>query len=469
MRRRLFDQRGWLWLTLSGATVSAAVFAVWEVIQQNYFRHLEYSALHYLYITRGIALAAFLAAWAAGIVLAHRHSYIARLRRSEMKYRQLIEEARDAIVVVDRQGFVQEWNPQASQFFGFTRDEVMGRHLPTLPPGTQEDFVGLLERLAAGCEASALKYATQRLTKHGDVVDVSLSLSPLQDARGEVTTFLETSCDIRACAQLVRKMQQVEKMSAMGQLAAGVAHQLNTPIGSALLRAQMLEEDVQNPEQREELQFIQRQLCYGKEIVESLLRFSRPSGEVKRTERLNPILQGVLNMIEPTVRNKKVRLMPDLHATDAALVYVGRNELEQVFVNLCDNALDAMLHGGELTMTTHMEQERFVVIDVCDTGTGIPHARLARIFEPFYTTKEPGKGTGLGLAICRRIIDEAGGTIEATSKIGQGTTFTIRLPLAGRMPEAEPSDPAPRGASTTSMILTMLNTRKDRDDRTTAP
>ena len=194
------------------------------------------------------------------------------------------------------------------------------------------------------------------------------------------------------------------------------------------------------------MQFIQRQLCYGKEIVESLLRFSRPSREIKRTERLNPVLQGVLNMMEPTVRHKNVQLVHDLRATDAALVYAGRNELEQVLVNLCDNALDAMPQGGELTMSTQVQQERSIMIHVHDTGTGIPQARMPRIFEPFYTTKEPGKGTGLGLAICRRIIGEAGGTIEATSELGQGTTFTIRLPLAGLAHEALPTAPPAIGA-----------------------
>jgi signal transduction histidine kinase len=162
-----------------------------------------------------------------------------------------------------------------------------------------------------GGEVADVKYASQRLTKQGEVVDVSLSLFPLRDERGEVTTVVETGCDIRGCAQLVRKMQQVEKMSAMGQLATGVAHQLNTPLGSALLRAQMLEEDVKNPEQLEDLQFIQRQLCYGKDIVESLLRFSRPARALKRTEPLKPILEGVLSMIEPTVRSQTVSVAPD--------------------------------------------------------------------------------------------------------------------------------------------------------------
>jgi two-component system NtrC family sensor kinase len=228
----------------------------------------------------------------------------------------------------------------------------------------------------------------------------------------------------------------------------------------------MLEEDIHDPEQREDLQFIQRQLCYGKEIVESLLHFSRPAREIKHTERLNPILQGVLNLIESTVRKSKVRLQHRLCATEAAMVYVGRNELEQVFMNLCDNALDAMPQGGELTMSTHLQQ-RSIAIHVHDTGTGIPQARLPRIFEPFYTTKEPGKGTGLGLAICRRIIEEAGGTIEVTSVVGHGTTFTIRLPLAGMASEASPSAAVSQRVSPHDLVVS-APARKDTNDGATA-
>jgi two-component system NtrC family sensor kinase len=447
MPRRLLAHKTWLWIIFGGVTISASAFGAWEVLERHYFQEVDERTLRYLYVTHGIALACGLAAWAACIVAAHSRTGVAQARQAETQYRTLIEEARDATVVVDRQAIVQEWNAQAAQLFGFTRDEAIGRPLPTLPHGAQKDFLDLLDRLASGGEASALKYASPRLTKHGEVVDVSLSLLPLKDKRGEVTTFLETSCDIRVCAQLVRKMQQVEKMSAMGQLAAGVAHQLNTPLGSALLRAQMLEEDLQDPEQREDVQFIQRQLRYGKEIVESLLRFSRPSREVKRVERLNPVLQGVLAMMAPTARHKKVQMAHDLCATEAALVYVGRNELEQVLVNLCDNALDAMPLGGELTLRTQVLPAHAVLIQVHDTGTGMPQACLARIFEPFYTTKAPGRGTGLGLAICRRIIDEVGGTLEVSSALGQGTTFTIRLPLAGMALEAQPGASPPESAS----------------------
>ncbi len=424
----------WVCLALSGATVAAVVFAVWELLQRNYFQDLDYRTLHYLYITRGIALAFFLAGWAACIIMAYRHAVLDRLRRSEMEYRQLIEDAHDAIVVFDPQGVVREWNPQASRLFGYAREEVMGRPLPTLSPGAHAGFFDFLGRLVDGCEEFGLKYAGQRVTRGGEALDVSLSLFPLRDGQGRVTAFMETSCDIRSCAQLVRKLQQVEKMSSMGQLAAGVAHQLNTPLASALLRAQMLEEDVPNPDHVEDLRFIQRQLRYGKEIVEGLLRFSRPSREAKRQELVNPILHGVLAMLDPSVRGAGVRVVFDVAGTESARVYVGRNELEQVFFNLCSNALDAMPQGGTLTIASRMLQDRLVEVHVRDTGTGIPKARLPRIFEPFYTTKEPGKGTGLGLAICWRIIEEAGGSIDVSSEVGQGTTFSIRLPLAAMVP-----------------------------------
>jgi len=424
----------WVWVVLSATTIAAGVFALWELIQQQYFQDLDARTLHSLYITRGLALALLLVAWAACVVLTQRRAGLERWRSSERRYRQLIAEARDAMVVLDPQGLVREWNPQAARLFGYAREEVIGRPLPTLPADTQGRLFDFLDRLVDGREEAGLKYAAQRVSRGGEVLDVSLSLLPLRDAQGRVTAFLETSCDIRACAQLMRKLQQVEKMSSMGQLAAGVAHQLNTPLAAALLRTQMLEEDIQGPEQVEELRFIERQLRYGKEIVEGLLRFSRPSRERKRPEALNPVLQGVLAMLEPSLRAAAVRVRRDLEATEGARVYVGRNELEQVFFNLCSNALDAMPQGGELTLHTRMLQGRLVEVQVRDTGVGIPQDRLSRIFEPFYTTKEPGKGTGLGLAICWRIIEEAGGAIDVASDVGQGTTFSMRLPLIGTGP-----------------------------------
>ena len=421
----------WLktWMVLSSASAAAAIFTIWEVLQRRYLPDLDPRAVRYLYVTRGIALAFFLAAWSACLVLVRRRSVMARLRGSESRYRRVIEGALDAIVVLDPRGMVLEWNPQAVRLFGYTRREVIGRPLPTLPPDTREAFFRQLERLANGDEASSVKCAAQKLTRHGEVLDVSVSLLPLRDAQGRTTAFLETSCDIRACNQLVCKLQQVAKMSSMGQLAAGVAHQLNTPLASALLRAQMLEEDTQDAEQVEDLRFIQRQLRYGKEIVEGLLRFGQPAREMKRAEPLNPILHGVLAMLGPSAHGLGVHVTFDIEATEGALIYMGRNELEQVCFNLVSNALDAMPRGGELTVATRLVQGGWVEVIFRDSGVGIPNDRLPRIFEPFYTTKEPGKGTGLGLAICWRILEEAGGSIDVSSELGKGTTFSVRLPI----------------------------------------
>jgi len=419
------------WIGLSVVAAAAVVFAVWQAIKLHPLQWPDYRSLHDLYTTYGIALAVLFIVLASGHMRARRRAYIAQLRQAERRYRGLIEGARDAIVVFDRHGTILEWNPQAARLFGFDRDEVIGRPLPTLREDARPEFIERLAQLVEGRdEESAFKYADQRVTKHGEALAVSLSIFPLRDEAGHVTAFVETCCDIRSCAQLIRQVQELEKMSSMGQLAAGVAHQLNTPLGSALLRAQMLEEDLSDAEQVEDLRFIQRQLRYGKEIVESLLRFARRSGESKRAEPLNAIVHEVLAMMEPNFRRVNVHVRVELTDTEDALVYIARNELEQVFFNLVSNALDAMPQGGEITITTQMLSNKRVGVRFRDTGIGIPPARLTRIFEPFYTTKEPGKGTGLGLAICQRIIKEAGGSIEVASEVGRGTTFTIWLPRA---------------------------------------
>jgi PAS domain-containing protein len=144
MQRKLVNPGSWLWIALSSATVSAAVFAVREVMRQYYFQISASQTFHHLSNTLDLVMAFVLATLATGIVI-HQRTAIIRVRLWATKHCRWLEEARDAIVVVDRQGHVQEWNPQAVRFFGFTRDEVLGRPLPTLPRGTQKDFLCLLE------------------------------------------------------------------------------------------------------------------------------------------------------------------------------------------------------------------------------------------------------------------------------------------------------------------------------------
>ncbi|MBI3329935.1 MAG: PAS domain S-box protein, partial [Nitrospinae bacterium] len=187
----------WVWVVLSGVTLAASVFAIWELLERRYFPDLDARPFQNLSLTRGIGLAVILVAWAVCIIMAQRRSGLAHLRRSEQKYHQLIEDAHDAIVMFTPQGIVLEWNPQAARLFGYARSEVIGHPLPTLATDGHARFFDFLQGLVDGREESGLKYAGQRVTKGGEALDVSLSLFPLRDAPGKVIAFMETSCDIR--------------------------------------------------------------------------------------------------------------------------------------------------------------------------------------------------------------------------------------------------------------------------------
>jgi two-component system NtrC family sensor kinase len=231
-----------------------------------------------------------------------------------------------------------------------------------------------------------------------------------------------------------RQLLQASKLASVGELAGGVAHQINNPAGIILMRASRLAQEVGqhrlSDEAREDVQVIQRQVEKIHSIVSALVKFSRQMPTELRPTDLNTVVRRAVALVEDLARNRGVKVVLDLQ--ELPQVAADGAQLEQVLINLVNNALDAMPDGGELTFATHRGskaggQER-VALAVADTGSGIPPEHLPRLFDPFFTTKEVGKGTGLGLAISYGIVQEHGGTIEVESESGKGSRFTLCLP-----------------------------------------
>jgi signal transduction histidine kinase len=237
--------------------------------------------------------------------------------------------------------------------------------------------------------------------------------------------------DVTERVALERQVQQTEKMVAVGLLAAGVAHEVNTPLTgissyTQLLRAQMDPKDARI----EWLDKIEKQTFRGAKIVSNLLNFARAGGSDDASIDLSRVVADVLSLVEHQLDKSKVRVVKEL-AADLPTVLGSENKVQQVLFNLILNARDAMPAGGWLTLKTFVEG-RDVVVEVSDTGEGIPEADLPRIFDPFFTTKEVGLGTGLGLAVSYGIVQEHGGSIQASSSKGQGSRFEVRLPIERR-------------------------------------
>ncbi len=234
-----------------------------------------------------------------------------------------------------------------------------------------------------------------------------------------------------------------EKMSALGQLAAGVAHEINNPLGIILGFAQAAAKRIPESDPLAlPVRSIEREAKRCKGLVRSLLTFSRRNQPMMESCDLNEVVSGILGVVEAQARLRSVEVVREFGILGPLLG--DRSQLEQVVVNLCNNAMDAMPQGGKISVRTrsaYANGRPEAVLDVEDTGEGIPEEIRDKIFNPFFTTKEVGKGTGLGLSLVYEIVQKHKGTIQVRSEVGRGTTFVVRLPCGGGGPDPDRAGP----------------------------
>ncbi|HLO25161.1 MAG TPA: HAMP domain-containing sensor histidine kinase [Geobacteraceae bacterium] len=227
---------------------------------------------------------------------------------------------------------------------------------------------------------------------------------------------------------VLEQLAHNEKMAELGHLAAGVIHEVNTPLSVIVSAAQMILREGDIPDfVREMVERIDMEAQRLSQYTRGVLSFARTGAEAEAEADVNQVLQEVMAFLRYEARKRSITVIEELDY-DVLLVAADNNRLKQIFINLIMNACQAMDQGGALHVRTTMPDDRSVRIEIADTGKGIPPERLDRIFEPFYTTKKPGEGTGLGLYIVRKMVELMGGRIEVKSSVGEGTTFTIMLP-----------------------------------------
>jgi signal transduction histidine kinase len=258
---------------------------------------------------------------------------------------------------------------------------------------------------------------------------VNVGATPLRDSHAAVVGSIVIVEDISTRVQLEEQLQISEKMASIGLLAAGVAHEVNTPLtGISSFTQMLLESAPPGDPTTQVLEKIERQTFRAAKIVNGLLNLARPAQVDSGPCDVNAVVNDVLSLLEHQFRTGSIQVRKEL-SSHPPLVQGIEHKLQQVFLNLFLNARDAMPKGGWLTIVTRAERDG-AVVEIADTGSGIPAEQLSRIYDPFFTTKEIGKGTGLGLSITYGIVQEHGGTITCDSQVGQGTRFSIRLPLA---------------------------------------
>jgi PAS domain S-box-containing protein len=343
-------------------------------------------------------------------------------------YSEYILESMDSgIVVTDLDGTVMRWNRALEGLYGRARAEALGRRLEEVFPETFVDAVRSIIGPSRPGEDVAHIYKLHLPTPEGRALMVNVSAAPFHVGGGERQGTVLILDDVTARVRLEEQLQHSEKMASIGLLAAGVAHEVNTPLAGISSYTQMARAEVEPAHPAAPLlEKIEKQTFRAAKIINNLLNFSRFHGPEFETLDVNKVLGDVLSLVEHQLESARIKVRREMAGTLPA-VRGNENRLQQVFFNLILNARDAMPRGGWLTLQTRADDDA-VVVEVKDTGEGIRREDIKRIYDPFFTTKGIGRGTGLGLSVSYGIVQEHGGAIFVDSAPGQGTTFQVALP-----------------------------------------
>ncbi|MDH3492373.1 MAG: ATP-binding protein [Acidobacteriota bacterium] len=344
----------------------------------------------------------------------------------------IVESVNVGLLAVNDAGVITRCNSSFESMFRYDREEAVGRNISEL---FEEGFAAKLEKILGTSSwrltdiRNAYKVRTSR--KDGDPLILNVAIAPLRSEVEEQEGAIVLLEDVTARVKLEDGLQQNEKLSSIGLLAAGVAHEVNTPLTGVSSYTQMLLGMIPETDPKHELlKKVQKQTDRASNIVGNLLNFSR-SGDTSDFGEIdvNKLLDDTLQLLEPQVRKSNVTIVRD-YAEVPPKVHGSAGKLQQVFTNLVINARDAILNEGTITLRTSYRNDNEVVIEVSDDGVGINPEDINKIYDPFFTTKSVGTGTGLGMAVSYGIVQEHSGTITANSEVGKGTTFTLIFPVS---------------------------------------
>ncbi len=361
------------------------------------------------------------------------------LREANEFFKNLIESSVDGIIAADMKGNIFIFNKGAEALTGYTAEEVIGKlHITKIyPEGVAKEIMKKLRSPEYGGVGKFIPTQLNVVNRSGEEIHVQLSAALIYDGKGQQVASVGIFTDLRSRIMMEKKLQEThlqlvssEKMASLGKLAAGIAHEINNPLGGILIYSSLMIEDLPEEDSRRgDLARIVQEAGRCKEIVKSLLEFARQTEPKMESTDINRAINDGLFFLVNQALFHNIRIVKNL---DSFLPFVRGNasQLKQVFMNIVVNAAEAMHGNGVLTITTSPAPDRKAIfVEFTDTGEGIPEENLTRIFDPFFTTKDVGKGTGLGLATSYGIVEDHGGKIGVKSKVGEGTTFTIELPI----------------------------------------
>jgi two-component system sporulation sensor kinase A len=345
----------------------------------------------------------------------------------------ILRNSADAIFTLDPAEKITSWNKGAEAIFGYTEEEMLGQSLEVLIPqhlkGEKE-----LERISALAQAQGYlrSYQTQRLTKEGQLIDVLFTRTAIRDDHGQLIGYSSVLKNITEHKLLDGHLTQMEKLSAIGELAAGLAHEIKNPLAGIKGAIEIIRDSLTpHHPHRQILAEVLSEVGRIDRSVINLLSYLKPKKPEFLPVDLVRLIENVISFLQKVADSKGIRL----HLTvpsEVPQVIGDEHELKQLLMNLILNSLEAIDQQGNVWLNVKRLLDSHVSVEVVDDGPGIPSDQLSKIFLPFFTSKK--HGTGLGLATCKRIVTNHGGAIRVESEPGKGTRFRIDLSLDSRVP-----------------------------------
>jgi len=350
-----------------------------------------------------------------------------KLELNQQYLKNILHTSDSAIMMIDENERFIAWNKGAERIFGYTEQEIIGKPSSfLLPEGEkyQEELKQIQEEVKKGVTKIL---ETERKTKDGRILSVKLSVSRLPGSNGDYSGRSIIIKDFTEFKKLQAQIDQSEKLAVIGQLAAGVAHEIGNPLASISSLVQILQRKSQDPFITEQLSYIKENIDRISKIVRELVDFSRPPSYERAMHDITDIIKTALGIVKYDKRVRNVKFDTDLKKS-LPQINVAADQLLQVFVNILINALDAIEGNGIITVKSNYDEE-YIYVDITDNGCGMDEKTMEKIFDPFFTTKEVGKGTGLGLSVSYGIIKQYNGEIQVKSKLNEGSTFTVKIPI----------------------------------------
>jgi len=374
-----------------------------------------------------------------GIVVdqTQRYTMERKLKEAHDFMNKIIQSSPNPIMASDLKGNIIVWNRGAEKTLGYPASETIGRMNITriYPEGVAKKIMKMIRSPEYGGVGMLRVHPMLYVRKDGEVIDGMLSAAMIYDDEGSEVATVGSFVDMTERIEMERTLHdtqqqllQSEKLAAMGRLTSQLAHELNNPLYGIMNTLELLKTEIKPDNRRRKLlEMSLSETVRLADMLKKMLTFSKPDQEEKNAADINTIIEEMIVLHEKMLQENSIKVRSELEA-DLPEVYISKNQMRQVVLNMISNARDAMPEGGALTFSTRREKE-MVAIDITDTGQGISEENVNRIFDSFFTTKDSVKGVGLGLSVCYGFVKEHGGDIKVKSKLEEGTTFTITLPV----------------------------------------